>query len=201
MSENWRPVVGWEGIYEVSDLGRVRRAGRGVLTGGIDRYGYRFVDLNDHGRRQSARVHRLVGDAYLGPLPDGLETRHLNGDRTDNRLANLAYGTHSQNTLDMVAHGRHKSAAATHCPRGHAYADDNLVIDARGARNCRLCVNARSRSWQRKERARKVAAGEMFSHNVRAWGRQHGFLVADTGRIANGLLSAYLAAHPQSRAA
>lgn len=153
-TEEWRPVLGWEGIYDVSDLGRVRRIARGkgcrpgVVRGGLDNYGYPRVDLTFRGRRRLVRVHRLVAEAFLGPLPGGMETRHLNGDSSDARLVNLAYGTHAENMRDMVEHGR-SGRSKTHCPHGHEYTIENTYIDHRGARNCRIC---RVR-WYRNQRA------------------------------------------------
>lgn len=64
------------------------------------------------GNRQNAffrkMVHRLVLETYIGPCPDGMETRHLNGNKTDNRLENLAWGTRIENERDKVQHGRTK---------------------------------------------------------------------------------------------
>ena len=50
-------------------------------------------------------VHRLVLEAFVGPCPPGCETRHLNGNPADNRLCNLAWGTHRENAADKVRHG------------------------------------------------------------------------------------------------
>ncbi len=58
-------------------------------------------------------VHRLVLLAFKGPRPDGQYCRHLNGVPTDNRLANLAWGTKSENTFDKVGHGTHPHASKT----------------------------------------------------------------------------------------
>jgi hypothetical protein len=50
-------------------------------------------------------VHRLVLRAYVGPCPDGQEVRHLDGNPANNSVANLAYGTRSENIADMHGHG------------------------------------------------------------------------------------------------
>lgn len=200
--EQWRPVVDWEGIYEVSDLGRVRRIRRGPgvrsvgkpLRGTVDQHGYPVVDLCDRGRRKNAKVHRLVADAFLGPLPEGMETRHLNGDPGDARLVNLKYGTHAENMRDMVEHGR-SALARTHCPHGHPYNDANTWIDKRGARNCRPCMAARQVAYDREKRAQRRERGEDFWFNVRQWGRENGWQVKATGRIHADLIAAYVAAH------
>lgn len=199
--EEWRPVVDWDGVYEVSDLGRVRRVrqGRGTrvtgepMKGSVDRHGYPCVALTDRGRYRFVKVHRLVGDAFLGPLPEGMETRHLNGDPSDARLVNLAYGTHSENMRDMVEHGRSR-LAKTHCPQDHPYDETNTYVDKRGARNCRICMRARRLATEKRLRARQRASGNDFFFEVRRWGRENGYRVADTGRISNELLNAYVLA-------
>lgn len=105
--EEWRPVVGYEGWYEVSNLGRVRRvgAGRGSTVGRIlrtrpDRNGYRLVELHRERRRHGENVHRLVAAAFLGPRPAGMEVNHRDRDKMNSALANLEYVTPSEN----VAH-------------------------------------------------------------------------------------------------
>lgn len=112
--ERWLPVVGWEGWYEVSDLGRVRRVapsrGRkpvdGVLKLTIGYTGYPQVCLTCPGRKQRAhKVHNLVLAAFVGPRPHGMEARHLNGDPLDAGLTNLAWGTPTENQADKILHG------------------------------------------------------------------------------------------------
>ena len=147
-SEEWRTVVGYEGHYEVSNMGRVRGLIRGrVLTPTIaGPYGYAFVSLHTPGTKRSARVHRLVAAAFLGPQPDDMEVCHGNGRAADNRLANLRYDTHSCNVSDSVAHGTHPQARKTHCPSGHEYSDANTRVDPANRRRCRSCERERSQS-------------------------------------------------------
>ena len=117
MTEEWRPVPGFEDRYEVSDEGRVRglvcRWGRlkepRVLKPGPDSYGHLYVNLisEEHPRSRPLRrpVHQLVAGAFIGPRPEGQDTRHLDGNKLNNRAGNLAYGTRRQNILDAIAHG------------------------------------------------------------------------------------------------
>ena len=65
--------------------------------------GYKVVSINGRPRY----VHRLVLEAFVGPCPDGMECRHLNGSPTDNRLQNLKWGTPHENAMDAVKHGTH----------------------------------------------------------------------------------------------
>jgi len=68
--------------------------------------GYRVVRLRDRGRTQLLSVHRLVLLAFPGPCPDGWQARHLDGDRGNNRLENLAWGTPEENYTDRARHGK-----------------------------------------------------------------------------------------------
>lgn len=125
-AERWLPVVGWEGIYEVSDIGRVRKLPVTItrsngkarsIPGRILRltvsHGYHCVRLHDKSRDRFARAHRLVLEAFVGPCPEGMLCRHLNGIRTDNRPENLAWGTPAENTADSIAHGTHRRGEAS----------------------------------------------------------------------------------------
>ncbi|MFV2195998.1 NUMOD4 motif-containing HNH endonuclease [Nocardiopsis sp. LOL_012] len=143
-AEEWRAVVGYEGLYEVSSLGNVRswtpRKNGEPLTPWLNRNGYLRVALGRDGHHY---VHRLVAAAWLGPCPEGQQTRHLDGDKLNNRAPNLAYGSNSDNLLDSVRHGTHPWASRTHCPRGHEYAGSNLYVDPSGRRSCRTCRRER----------------------------------------------------------
>ena len=106
----WRDVVGYEGIYQVSDQGRVKRiaAASGTFVGKILRltkaHGYCHVGLCLNRKRTTHKAHRLVLDAFVGPEPD-LECNHKNGIRDDNRLENLEWVTPSENmrhSLDVL---------------------------------------------------------------------------------------------------
>lgn len=154
----WRPVVGWEGLYEVSSEGQVRslpRKGRRearMLTPVTGKRGYLVVTLSREGRCRPHPIHRIVAEAFLGPRPDGMEVCHSDGSRLNNSVGNLRYGTSSQNKLDAVTHGTHVNARKTHCPKGHPYAGPNLIVDSDGKRRCRTCKNEKNRerraSWK-----------------------------------------------------
>lgn len=143
MTESWRPVAGLDGQYEVSDLGRVvslRNGGRLVRKLHVDACGYLRITIKVGGRTINRRVHGLVAEAFIGPRPDGLVVRHIDGDSLNNRPANLRYGTVAENAQDMLRHGRQRNARKTECQRaGHPYDDSNLYIAKNGTRHCRAC--------------------------------------------------------------
>lgn len=137
-TELWRPVVGWEGLYEVSDQGRVRSLPRTTTKGRVLKLrlaeGYPAVSLSKEAVVRTRKVHKLVIEAFIGPCPEGLEVRHLNGVSTDARLLNLRYGTRSENARDRVLHGTHNHASKSCCPKcGGPYAQ-------RRSRNQRYCI-------------------------------------------------------------
>lgn len=113
--EQWRPIVGFEGRYEVSDQGRVRsldimtrdgRRVRGKLrVPSTDRIGRKAITLKINGNQFPFRVHTLVLTAFVGHRPAGKECAHDNGNASDNRLSNLAWKTHVENNADKVRHG------------------------------------------------------------------------------------------------
>ena len=158
-TEIWKPLPEWEGFYEISSHGQIRSVDRTLPDG--RRYrgkmlspyslpsGYRKVNLARDGKRFPKYMHRLVLETFHGPCPEGMETRHLNGDRSDNRVENLKWGTPTENNLDIVAHGRHNEARKTHCPQGHPLSTVNLV--ARKGRKCLSCSRAHALVWRRPE--------------------------------------------------
>lgn len=143
--EVWRPVPGYEGHYEVSDLGRIRSlktAARRIRKLMATADGHLRVSLTLDGQRMQL-VHALVLAAFVGPRPEGADIRHRDGDGHHNALSNLTYGTRSENELDKVAHGTHHWANKTHCPHGHPYSPENTRV-SNGRRNCRECNRQRS---------------------------------------------------------
>lgn len=121
-TSEWRTIPGFDPRYEVSAVGVLRSwAARGrpshggngwakaprIVKGGIGNHGYRqFGILTDEGRFISIYLHQLVLAAFVGPPLEGQVTRHLNGDSSDGRLENLAYGTPAENNADTDLHGR-----------------------------------------------------------------------------------------------
>ena len=112
----WAEVVGWEGLYEVSDDGQVRSVPR-TDTNGRRRKGrllrrslvageYPGVSLSRGGVVKKVYVHVLMLEAFVGPRPPGSAGLHGNDVPTDNRLLNLRWGTYRENYDDAVRNGR-----------------------------------------------------------------------------------------------
>lgn len=178
-SEQWRPVIGWEGAYEVSDAGRVRSIDRvvhrsdGVISlirgkllkpcampGGR---GHLFVNLSAPGvgaRLES--VHRLVLIAFVGQAPDGMECCHNDGDPTNNQLANLRWDTRSENMRDRFRHGwvvtgptlaRIKRNGPNRCSKGHEMTPDNCRPNGRWFPRCKKCHVLEQRAYLERKRS------------------------------------------------
>jgi thymidylate synthase (FAD) len=112
-AENWRPIVGWEDYYQISDQGRVRRivGGQGSRSHGrckaITVSNERAVtSLNRPGYQVVIHIHREILRSFVGEPEPKMEACHRNGNSLDNRLENLYWGTSKQNSEDMIAHGR-----------------------------------------------------------------------------------------------
>lgn len=144
--EDWRSVPGYQGLYEVSSLGRVRSlprmgtAGK-VLVGATVR-GYQSVDLWCENQASNWRVNRLVATTFHRPALPGEVCRHLNGNSLDNRACNLAWGSEVENAADTLRMGRHFNANKTHCPSGHSYTPANTYLTRRTnsvGRRCKAC--------------------------------------------------------------
>lgn len=112
--ERWLPVVGYEGIYEVSSFGRVRsldradaagrrRFGR-ILSPGSSN-GYLYVQLCRDRTQKLFRIHTLVAAAFIGKCPDGFTVNHIDGVKTNNRDTNLEYLTPGDNVRHAVRLG------------------------------------------------------------------------------------------------
>lgn len=174
-NEEWRPVVGWEDLYEVSDEGRVRSFDRTThfVDGRIRHFegkvlnpyrspgpkNYFRVALTRGKQIRNVGVHLLVLEAFVGPRPDGMDGCHWDDDESDNRLSNLRWDTPSSNQNDSVRNGHHHHATRTHCPSGHEYTPENIKTGKRKRRQCRECHNADER---RRYHARKNMSKQSF---------------------------------------
>lgn len=104
MNETWEVIPGYNGRYEASTLGRIRRvSGKGTLKGPkllrtfVGDYGYIRTAIIRKGKVYKPGVHVLVALAFLGKCPEGYEVNHIDLDKSNNCLSNLEYLTHKQN--------------------------------------------------------------------------------------------------------
>ncbi|MBQ3945696.1 MAG: HNH endonuclease, partial [Alphaproteobacteria bacterium] len=93
--EEWRDVVGWEGLYQVSSLGRIKSFRRNhphILSDCVGKHGYKVVILHDgRGLRKNERIHRLVAQAFIPNLEGLPYINHKDEDKTNNKIDNLEW--------------------------------------------------------------------------------------------------------------
>ena len=118
MTEEWKPVVGYEGLYEVSNLGRVRSLDRVVkrcdhsmfrkgtiLRGQPDKNGYLLVSLRREGKEYKAKVHRLVANAFIQNPENKPFVNHIDGNKDRNDILNLEWVTALENSHHAKSNG------------------------------------------------------------------------------------------------
>lgn len=155
--ELWLPVVGYEGLYEISDHGRGQSLSREVNCGRdgaftrrtkgqllvpqeIGDCGHLAFLLRKDGRQKMARIHHLVLEAFVEPRPGAALGLHWDDDPTNNTPSNLRWGTYSDNAHDRVRNGNHHNANKTQCPAGHDYTPENTYLCKNGTvRRCKAC--------------------------------------------------------------
>ena len=107
MIEEWRDIRGYEGVYQISSLGRIRSLDRYVDDKGHKRFvkgkilkpskhknNYEYVVLYD---RKHRMIHRLVAETFIDNIDNKRTVNHINGDKSDNRVINLEWCTHKEN--------------------------------------------------------------------------------------------------------
>jgi hypothetical protein len=161
--EYWKEIESTGGIYSVSNLGRIKRNTTGgntfvgkILTGRISPKGYYNVVLGCHGKPRQRLVHTVVCEVFLGPKPKGFQCNHKDGIKTNNRIDNLEYVTASENVKHayrqgLIPNGENhllhiRSLQRTHCSRGHALTQDNIVPG--NAKRCLICHKAAAKRYR-----------------------------------------------------
>lgn len=121
VNETWKDIPGYENLYQISSLGRVKSLNYGgtskekLLKPGLNSRGYYQVSLFKNGEQKNFKVHRLVALAFI-PNPDNKEcVDHINGIKVDNRVENLRWCTHKENMNYPLAR-KNKSQSLTNLP-------------------------------------------------------------------------------------
>lgn len=127
MTERWKDIQGYEGIYQVSDQGRVRSLDRTDCAGRrrrgemrkpqVGTRGYLHVTLSKQRKAWCITVHRLVATHFIGPAPKGHQVNHKNGNKADNPVSNLEWVTPKQNlehSRDVIGNLHGRSGVTNH---------------------------------------------------------------------------------------
>lgn len=131
--EVWKPILGYEGRYEVSSEGNIRSVPRRAY-GGVNNKTWRDIPQKEIYQHEATRktvpyrqvclwigtkgktfkVHRLVLEAFVGRCPVGMQACHNDGNSLNNKLGNLRWGTAAENVADIARHGRRMIGSANH---------------------------------------------------------------------------------------
>jgi hypothetical protein len=141
----WLPVPGFEGLYEVSDQGRVRSVRRRrQLHPSKKTTGYLQVTLAVEGVSHYLSVHRIVAMAFLPNPENKPQVNHKNGNKTDNRVANLEWMTNSENQrhrFEVLGHKGHTARPVICLDTGEVFpsakaAAERFGCDSTGVTMC-----------------------------------------------------------------
>ncbi len=119
-NEEWRDIPFFEGFYQASSLSRVKSLERTIknslgisfllkgtiIKQSLNNRGRRVVYISKNHHNYCFRVHSLVVSAWYGPRPKGMECRHKDGNKLNNRPENLKWGTREENDKDKIEHGQ-----------------------------------------------------------------------------------------------
>ena len=105
--EKWKDVQGYEGLYQISNLGRVKRNGT-ILHQSLNTYGYCQVSLCNNGDIKNHLVHRLVANEFLPNPERHPQVNHIDGNKKNNAVTNLEWCTQAENNNHAIRTGLRK---------------------------------------------------------------------------------------------
>jgi hypothetical protein len=153
LEEIWLPILGYEGLYEISSLGRVKSLARiyistkghkqslkeKILNSGDDSYGYRSVSLSKNNSQKTQKIHRLVAQTFIPNLNNYPQVNHINGIKIDNRVENLEWCNNSHNQIHAYKTGLNKGPNINGNSEGEKNHQSKLtkqqVLEIRGRKN------------------------------------------------------------------
>lgn len=164
MDEAWKDIDGYDGIFQISSLGRVARntpttTGKistipHIMSQWINWNRYHLITLCYKNKKKHFTVHSLVLKAFVGPRPDGMEAAHLDNNRSNNRSDNLIWCTRKENHSHKKIHGTQQHGAAN----GHARFTNEQVLKMRSLYE--------QSGWTQSEIARKYDARQGTIHQI-----------------------------------
>lgn len=149
MEEIWKDVVGYEGLYQVSNMGNVKSVDRYVNAGGImnqnrlslkkgkilncspTKRGYTRVSLSINSKTKQEYIHRLVANSFLSPIDDKLNVNHINGIKDDNRSCNLEFVNQRENVLHAKIYTMNKNFPFVSYLKNHDRYESSIIIDGK----------------------------------------------------------------------
>ncbi len=124
--EIWLPVVGYEGYYEVSDMGNIRNARSKRVRAISHTRQYSHLLLSVGGKHTTKRVHRLVAEAFLPRIEGKPHINHKNGNKNDNRVENLEWVSQAENNLHAYRTLHKKPPMSGHIPPNRKIRDTDI---------------------------------------------------------------------------
>lgn len=130
MEEMWKDVIGYEGLYMVSNLGKILSIKRNViLKSSINHKGYCYVVLSKHSKQKCVRIHRLVAEAFIPNLENKSQVNHIDCNKQNNCVTNLEWVTNSENQLHAWSNGLQKDVTGYNNPKARKINQYNMNGD------------------------------------------------------------------------
>lgn len=156
----FKDIKGYEGLYQVNQLGEVLSLQRYKPNGqivkekikaqGDNGNGYKFVNLYKNGISKNFYVHRLVASAFISDIPKDMDINHINGIKKDNKLSNLEIVTRSENIRHAFKTELRKSPLGKHCSRSKSGYSNISIKQSRGKSFFTVCIRADGKRFEKR---------------------------------------------------